>query len=75
MTKTFTLTHEQYCALMSALQHAIDVYQDTRQPKTEAAATAVQDELRRQANDSDFQRAAGNLLNGWLAQFRGVKHS
>lgn len=49
MTKTFTLTHEQFCVLMSALQHAIDVYQDTRQTRTEAEAEAVQTELRRQA--------------------------
>jgi len=48
--KTLTLTHEQFCVLMSALQHAIDKYQDTHQPKTEAAAEALRAELCRQAN-------------------------
>lgn len=59
--KTFTLGDEQYRVLMSALQHAIDVYQDTRQPRTEAEATAVQTELRRQANAQyEARRASEN---------------
>jgi hypothetical protein len=55
--KTFTVTNEQFCTLMSAIQHAIDVYQDTHQPKTEADAAFLRSELNRQANEQTCTHA------------------
>lgn len=56
MTRLFSLDDEQYRTLMAALQQAIYAYQDTRQPLTEAAATAVQKHLRGQA-DAQYREA------------------
>jgi hypothetical protein len=54
-TKTFTLTQPQFKVLLSALQHAIDVYQDTRQLRTEADAEAVRAAIRAQANHQEVK--------------------
>lgn len=47
--KTFSITNDQFNILLSALQHAIDVYQDTRQSKTESSVQDLRKDLIGQA--------------------------